>query len=1064
MPAVLTHRHEEGPLVKRSKTDNGDSATVHAGRGSRIFAPFRTIGLVSPTSVPFATNPLGKTTFQVTTSVGNCLQTYDVRRGLNLVFLSRPQTPGIITATTCWNRYVIAAWTADGSGNEDASPIFGVWIFQRGKHAHSLETPAGELGPVRQILVFGSWIVGCTTSKIIVWSSQSHEHYTTITPIGPTIKGVQSALSGMICTMPTFLNKVFAGRVDGSVEMWNVSTGKLIYSILPPSADAGAVTALQPAPALSLLTIAYESGTINIHNVRTDTRVIELNGGSSLKNYITSISFRTDGLGAGEEGRKPGVMATTSHSSCDVTFWDLNDGGRIMGVLRGAHYPRSVASGGVAGGVNKVEFLAGQPVLVTSGLDNSLRTWIFDESPFSAIPRILHSRSGHAAPVTTLQFLPTDADGADAGGKWLLSAGRDRSLWGWSLRRDGQSTELSQGHIRSRAKKMGLFGKPLDSREPSASLEDLKAPEITCIAMSLNRDGGMGAIGGGGSIWTSAKGGKTNNVTDASLSGATGWESIVTGHKDDDLARTWFWGRKKAGRWTLKTGDGGKVTSVGVTACGTFALVGSSAGGIDMFNLQSGIHRKRFPVRLTPAQARALKMEQLEGLDHGTVEPETRRRFKMGQGKHAKAVTGVMSDGTNQRVISCGLDGKVKFWDFGTGLLLDELDWYPITAINRARIHRSNDLLALGCDDRVIRIVDIETARLVRELSGCGEAINDFCFSNDGRWIVAASADSIIRVWDLPTGHLIDGIRVPAPCTSLAFSGTGEFLATAHTEGVGVNIWTNKTLFANVSTRVIDEADIEAVAAPTASGEGNQGPIEAAFDDGYEPDFMVEDGATSIVDQLSADMTTLSVVPRSRWQTLLHLDSIKDTANFFICFQQQRNKPKEPPKAPEKAPFFLPSLEGGKTSLATTTLPQERSVDIATERSRITKMDRAGAMSNFTALLRQASLSKEYSPFITYLATLPPASSSLEIGSLERDELAAFVTALTERLRQRRDYELVHTWMAVFLRAYGQSVAVEEDLRCALIEWRAEQEKGAERLGELVGFCKGVVGFLRSGR
>lgn len=63
------------------------------------------------------------------------------------------------------------------------------------------------------------------------------------------------------------------------------------------------------------------------------------------------------------------------------------------------------------------------------------------------------------------------------------------------------------------------------------------------------------------------------------------------------------------------------------------------------------------------------------------------------------------------------------------------------------------------------------------------------CFSNDGRWIVAASTDRIIRVWDLATGHLIDVVRSQSVCIALAFSNTGEFLATAHEEDIGINIW-----------------------------------------------------------------------------------------------------------------------------------------------------------------------------------------------------------------------------------------------------------------------------------
>ena len=51
--------------------------------------------------------------------------------------------------------------------------------------------------------------------------------------------------------------------------------------------------------------------------------------------------------------------------------------------------------------------------------------------------------------------------------------------------------------------------------------------------------------------------------------------------------------------------------------------------------------------------------------------------------------------------------------------------------------------------------------------------------------------------------------------------------------------------------------------------------------------------------QLDGDLVTLTLLPRTRWQTLLNLEVIT-----------QRNKPKEPPKPPEKAPFFLPSVAG----------------------------------------------------------------------------------------------------------------------------------------------------------
>lgn len=1036
------------------------------------------IGLVSPTSVPFTSIPLGKTTFQITTSVGRALQTYDLKRGLNLVFVTRPQTLADITATYAWASRVYAAWGDPRNGESQ-----GFWVFQRGNKVAELELPPDLDQPIRQILIFGSWIVGCAVSRIEIWKSSTLEHYTTLFPVASG-KG-DNELTGGVCNMPTYLNKICAGRKDGWVEIWNVSTGKLIYTILPPLPKCGAVTCLQPTPALSLLAVAYSNGPLAIVDVLRDKTAIVLDAGTE-DAPVSSISFRTDGLGAGRDGRTDGVMATATSESGDVTFWDLNDGGRIMGALRSAHNPPSYEAGAVVrGGIGRIEFLPGQPVILTSGLDNSLKSWIFDETPFSPVPRILHTRSGHAAPVSCLQFLPSDFDGPDAGNKWLLSGGKDRSLWGWSLRRDGQSTELSQGNIRKKAKKFGILSSSALSHGPTTRLEDLKAPEITCMASSLNRDGGVGALPGNLPMWQTRGNPQKSRPNDAELSGITGWESVVTAHKDDPYARTWFWGRRRAGRWAFHTSDGTNVSTVAVSPCGSFALVGSVGGGIDMFNLQSGIRRQQFPSKLTPAQARQLKMLQLKQADSvAQLQARSRPKFSPGSGKHTKAVTGLVVDSMNKLVVSCSLDGAINFWDFVTGNLVDRISWAPMTGITGCRYHAASDLIAFSCDDSSIRVVDVDTKNTIREFWGCLGGINDFCFSNDGRWIVAASQDSTLRVWDLPTSHLIDAIRLERPCKALAFSATGEYLAAASEGQLGVQIWTNKTLFAHIPTRQISEKEIAQIAGPTASGEGGSGLIEAAFDDE-----VVEPGEDShpapVLDQLSADMMTLSLVPKSKWQTLLHLDLIK-----------QRNKPKEPPKAPERAPFFL-----GSVSQPTGPEPgnAEDGITAQETKSRIFKLDHSRSQEAFTAKLLEGAASgncrfcrfpschplslaesnaRADDRFIEHLKSLSPSHADLELRSLrmgdsdgevegegdQPNELLLFVRAMTARLAARRDYELTQAWMAVFLRLHFEPAMGNEMLLDALGQWKKQQEIERNRLDDLVSYCSGVVGFLRSPR
>ncbi|KAM0258126.1 hypothetical protein ACHAQJ_004032 [Trichoderma viride] len=1041
----MPHSDPDGPLAKRQKVSTLANAPQASSNSSRIFAPFRTVGLVSPSNIPFTSIPLGKTTFQITTSVGRSLQTYDLLRGLNLVFVTRPQTLADITATLAWGKKIFAAW----GGSQDGEPQ-GLWVFQRGKKVDEVVLPSDLAEPIQQILIFGTWFIACAKTRIEVFKTATLEHYTTIHTMAAAKGGHE--ITGGLVTMPTFLNKIFVGRKDGWVEIWNISTGKLIYTLLPPSPDCGAVTCLEPTPSLSLLAIAYSNGPLVITNVLTDKRVLQVEAGNP-EAPITSISFRTDGLGAGHDGRKDGVMATATPFSGDITFWDLNRGGRVMGVLRSAHNPPSGDGDAVLGGISKVEFLSGQAVIVSSGRDNSLKTWIFDETPFSPIPKILHSRSGHSGPVNCLQFLPSDFDGAEAGNKWIISGGKDRSLWGWSMRRDGQSTELSQGNIRKKAKKIGILASNALAHGPTTTLEDLKAPEITCIATSLNRDGGIGALPGKQEIWQ--KGRDPKKRTDAEISGMTGWESVVTAHKGDPYARTWFWGRKRAGRWALPTGDGTDVTTVAISPCGTFALVGSGAGGIDMYNLQSGVHRQRFPSKLTPAQARQLKMQQLRQADDVVqLQSEGNRKYPAGVGKHTKAITGLVVDSMNKTVVSCGLDGKIKFWDFLTGSLLEQLDWAPMTFPTGCRYHPANNLLAFSCDDLSIRVVDLETKKTIREFWGPKDTINDFCFSNDGRWIIAASRDSIIRIWDLPTSHLIDAIRLEKPCKAVAMSYTGEYLAAALEDSPGVTIWTNKALYKHVPTRQISEAEIGLVAAPTTSGEGNQGLLEAAFE---EEDKTEEDSGVvaPTIDQISADLTTLSLVPKSRWQTLLHLDLIKE-----------RNKPTEAPKLPEKAPFFLPSTTGAQVPGLKDGAEQAEN----DSKSRISRYDKARFEETFTSKLRAGAVDNNYDDFIEHLKSLSPSSADLELRSLslgedsDSNELLQFIRALTTRLQARKDYELTQAWMTVFLRLHFDMVMENKTLLKALEEWKGQQEQECNRLNDLVGYCSGVVGFLRSPR
>ena len=221
-------------------------------------------------------------------------------------------------------------------------------------------------------------------------------------------------------------------------------------------------------------------------------------------------------------------------------------------------------------------------------------------------------------------------------------------------------------------------------------------------------------------------------------------------------------------------------------------------------------------------------------------------------------------------------------------------------------LHRSSGLLAVVCEDATVRMVDIETRRIVRELS-CGQArildivgIHEYltirpanslqAFSPDSRWIVLTSLDSIIRTFDIPTGGLIDAFRTPSIATSIAFSPTNDFLATAHVDSVGVFLWANRAQFAEVTLRTVSEKDITEVSMPSMQGDVEDDgislssssiapwlmPLPSALE--ALTGLVIEDKPVDVFStppQLDGDLVTLTLLPRSRWQTLLNLEVIQ---------------------------------------------------------------------------------------------------------------------------------------------------------------------------------------------
>lgn len=500
------------------------------------------------------------------------------------------------------------------------------------------------------------------------------------------------------------------------------------------------------------------------------------------------------------------------------------------------------------------------------------------------------------------------------------------------------------------------------------------------------------------------------------------WENIITAHKDETFARTWDSRNKRVGRHLLNTIDGGIVKSVCVSQCGNFGLVGSSLGGIGSYNLQSGLLRKKYVL-------------------------------------HKQAVTGLAIDGMNRKMVSCGLDGIVGFYDFGKSVYLGKLQLEaPITSMI---YHKLSDLVACALDDLSIVVIDVTTQKVIRILYGHTNRISGMDFSPDGRWIVSVALDSTLRTWDLPTGGCIDGVILPIVATAVKFSPIGDILATTHVSGNGVSLWTNRAQFKPVSTRHVEEDEFSTILLPNASGDGGSTMLDGFLDEDSNEDGTIDEQYTSAA-QIDASLITLSSEPRSKFNTLLHLDTIK-----------QQSKPKEAPKKPENAPFFLQltgQAVGDRASVAEGKTSEQTNNTVEETNSKLRKLDTNGNHafeSEFTKLLREAGESGQFERFLTYLLNLSPAVLDLEIRSLNSfvplTEMTNFIQALNAGLKSNANYEIWETLYAMFFNIHGDVIHQfenETSLHEALEEYRQLNDEKNNKMDSLVKYCASIVSFI----
>nr|XP_057913461.1 WD repeat-containing protein 36 [Doryrhamphus excisus] len=677
------------------------------------------------------------------------------------------------------------------------------------------------------------------------------------------------------------------------------------------------------------VTVLQQSPAVDVVGVGTATGRIVLH---NIRTDQTLMTFTQDwgpitSLAFRTDG--PPMVASGSPQG-HLAFWDL-ERRQLVAQQRHAH------NTAVAGAT----FLHGEPLLVTNGADNAIKVWIFDQDRGGA--RLLRSRQGHSAPPAAICHHGND-------GKNILSAGQDGTLQSFSTVHERFHKNLGHGSLNKKKEQR---------KKKDMSHEQLRLPAITAFSSATARQ--------------------------------ADWDGIVACHRGCQATTTWNYQRCTMGAHHLQPPGGPSnaiATAVDITSCGNFAVVGSSCGRVDVYNLQSGLHRGCY------------------GDD---------------QKAHSGVVRGVAIDGLNQLTVTIASDYLLKFWRFKKRKQEKEIKLNAAPA--SMTLHRDSGMLAVALDDFTVLVVDMETKRVVRKFWGHHGNTTDMTFSPDGRWLVTAGMDCTIRTWDLPSGSLVDCFLVPMAPVAVSMSPTGDFLATAHVDSLGVYLWTNKSLCGPVGLRPLpaDHQPEEEALPGTAELEVKQEVTPEEAEHAFQSS-----------EQLGAELVTLSRLPESRWKSLLHLDAIK-----------RRNKPASAPVAGTSAPFFLPTVPG---------LTPRFAPPIQQVQSKVLSCGPLSPRSQFSSALEACLQAGSFDVPIKLLKDLGPSALSLELTGLSPEGggdsslLLAFMAMIDSMLASGRDFDLAHAYLCLFLKLHLRSLSRDAVAMEALLRLSRQLEAGWAQL------------------
>nr|KYP63019.1 Katanin p80 WD40 repeat-containing subunit B1 isogeny 1 [Cajanus cajan] len=125
---------------------------------------------------------------------------------------------------------------------------------------------------------------------------------------------------------------------------------------------------------------------------------------------------------------------------------------------------------------------------------------------------------------------------------------------------------------------------------------------------------------------------------------------------------------------------------------------------------------------------------------------------------HTSPVESVAFDSGEVLVLGGASSGVIKLWD------LEEAKMVRTVAGHRSNctaveFHPFGEFLASGSMDTNLKIWDIRKKGCIHTYKGHSQGISTIKFTPDGRWVVSGGFDNVVKVWDLTAGKLLHDFK-----------------------------------------------------------------------------------------------------------------------------------------------------------------------------------------------------------------------------------------------------------------------------------------------------------------